>query len=238
MKYHHYVSLFVSFALLWTSVLCSPARANVLDIDAFVQAMQTQSQKYTTFRTQFTQNLFHKASNTHEMRHGELLFQKPLLLRWETTKPTKELLVINDTAIWNFIIDEEIVYKYPLSILQDSETILQFITGQSALSEKFDIELDSGAEEPQKAEGQTITLHLYAKNPQQTLTEAILLVDEKSKTIQKVTLYDFYGNENSLQFHNAKYDVVLNSHHFAFTVPDGVDVEDKSGDAQSQKLFQ
>ena len=79
-------------ALLWLT----PA-ANAADLAAVIQ------QRYETlnsFSADFEQTLTHKESGSVERRQGSLLFQKPLLIRWQTAKPHEETLVVTAKEIW------------------------------------------------------------------------------------------------------------------------------------------
>ncbi len=80
-------------------------------------------QRYETlksFSAEFEQTLTHKESGSVERRQGSLLFQKPLLIRWQTAKPHEETLVVTAREIWDYLPDEEVAYRYPPSLVRDS----------------------------------------------------------------------------------------------------------------------
>ncbi|MFV0421568.1 LolA family protein [Oleidesulfovibrio sp.] len=219
----------VSLAILLVTGLVAPCFA--ADTAALVQRIESQSRAFNTLSTDFTQTLKHQQSGTTETRTGTISFKKPQALRWETTAPSKELIVINDDAIWNYLVDEEVVYKYPLEMLKDSSSILRFVTGQGEIESDFEVEHEG-------TEDGLTKLHLYPFRPQQTLTEATLWVNETAE-IHKVMIVDFYGNENTLTFSNMKFDAPVTDKKFAFTPPKGVDLEDRtSSTVMEKKLFQ
>ena len=105
-------------------------------------------QRYDTlqsFSAEFEQKITHKESGAVETRYGTLHFKKPLLIRWETKKPIKETLVVTGKEIWDYIPEEEVAYRYPHDLVQDSRSIIQVLTGQAALSKDFDIK-EEGSE--------------------------------------------------------------------------------------------
>ena len=117
-------------------VLLVASAAQAADIAATIQARY---EKLRTFSATFEQTLTHKESGSVEKRQGNLLFQKPLLIRWQTDKPHEETLVVTHKEIWDYLADEEIAYRYPLELVRDSRTIIQVITGQAALTKDFDV---------------------------------------------------------------------------------------------------
>lgn len=220
----------LSFLLAFMAV--APAfAAEAAATAALVKAIEAKSRSYDTLTADFTQTLKHQQSGTTEERTGSITFKKPQALLWKTLEPANELIIINDEAIWNYLVEEEVVYKYPLEMLKDSSSILRFVTGQGAIETDFEVELEGNEEGLTK-------LHLYPYSPQPTLTEAVLWVDEDA-TIKKVMIIDFYGNENTLTFSRMELNPKVSNTAFTFTPPDGVDLEDRtSSTVMEKKLFQ
>ena len=191
-------------------------------------------QRYDTlqyFSAEFEQKLTHKESGAVETRYGTLHFKKPLLIRWETKKPIKETLVVTGKEIWDYIPEEEVAYRYPHDLVQDSRSIIQVLTGQAALSKDFDIK-EEGSENGMRK------IRLYPKDPTPQMVEALIWVDAQT-FIRRVDLVDFYGNHNDVNFTKFIPDVMLGSGTFQFTPPKGVDVEDRTDKAkvQERELF-
>lgn len=182
--------------------------------------------KYATIdalRADFTQVLIHKESGSKEQRSGVISFKKPLLLRWETRSPDPELLIVGKEAVWNAFPDEEIAYKYSLDLARDSRSIAQVISGQVQLSEDFYVE-DKGTENG------ALHLVLYPKEPAQSMVEARLWLAPDSLLIQKIRVYDFFGNENEISFSRHEPGASLPDKQFSYTPPGGWIVEDKTRD--------
>ena len=181
-------------------------------------------------KASFEQRLTHRESGSVEQRQGSLYFQKPLLIRWETSKP-HELIVINEKEVWNYLADEEIAYRYSPQLVQDSRTIIQVITGQARLDKDFSVKVLG-------KDGNLQKLQLYPKEPTPELVEATLWIDPNSKLIRRATITDFYGNSNDISFTELNLNTKMSEDLFKFNAPKGVEVEDRIGkDIQEKKLF-
>lgn len=220
------------FRSLWmclTLILLTlaPAFAAGLEVE-----LQKNYEQIKTFKATFTQKLTHKESGSVEERKGTLLFQKPLLVRWETAKPHAELLVITPKEIWDYLPDEELAYRYPPQLVQDSRSLIQVITGQARLDQDFSVTAKGEEQGLQK-------LALFPKDPKPELVEAVIWVDAKAKLIRKAVIVDFYGNSNEVTFSEITPNVTHPASTFAFTPPKGVEVEDRMDrEVQERPLFQ
>ena len=216
------------FALAAGLVLMAATAAQASDIANTIQARY---EKLRTFSATFEQTLTHKESGSVEKRQGNLLFQKPLLIRWQTDKPHEETLVVTNKEIWDYLADEEIAYRYPLELVRDSRTIIQVITGQAALTKDFDVKEDG-------QENGLAKLHLYPKEAAPQMVEALLWVEPATGYIRRASIIDFYGNSNDVRFTQFKPDVSLKASDFTFTAPKGVEVEDRiDRKVQERELF-
>ena len=199
--------------------LSTPAFAK--DMASTISQMQSAYASMQSFRAEFEQQLLHRESGVTEKRSGTLTFQKPLLVRWETAAPHPELLLVTDKEIWNYLPDEELAYRYPRAMAEDSRSLIQVVTGQSSLNRDFDVEPAQSAED-----GALVHLMLYPKDPTTELTEAQLWIDPANSLIKRVMVMDFYGNTNTIELKNLKADAHISPSDFRFTPPSGTEVED------------
>ncbi len=178
-----------------------------------------------TFSAEFDQTLTHKESGSVEKRHGKLLFQKPLRIRWQTQKPHEELLIVTDSDIWNYLPDEKIAYRYQTAIIKGSSSIIQVITGQAVLTKDFDVKLAGLENGMQK-------LLLYPKEPSTQLVEAQIWVEPGTGYIRRGRSVDFYGNTNEISFTKFSPNAELRDGDLRFTPPKGTEVEDRRKDME------
>lgn len=174
--------------------------------------------KAKTITANYTQTLIHKDSGNEEVRSGKFFIKRPNLVRWVTQKPAKELLIVNNEAVWNYLEDEEVVYKYPKDLANESQNALLFLLGDRTVDSDFYVE--DGDEKG--------TYMLFPKEPKADLTEATIWLDETACTIKRLRIVDFYGNVNDLTFSDVQFDTTVKDSLFSFTPPAGVDVEDNT----------
>lgn len=206
--------------------LAAPAHAQTL-----ITEIQNTYEKIHSIQARFTQALTHKESGSVENRTGTLHFTKPLLVRWETAKPHAETLVITAKEIWDYLPDEEIVYKYPPQLVQDSRSLIQVVTGQARLDKDFDVKEEG-------EEGGLLKLRLYPKDPAPQMVEALMWVDPKTKLIRKASIIDFYANTNHIAFTEIQPNATMPKNIFSFTPPKGVEVEDRTDNkVEERELF-
>ncbi len=206
-----------TFALL---LLCLvPHLALAAAKDELAKAVQEKYAGIQAFTATFTQTLFHRDSGTKDERKGELTFKKPRLFRFETKPPFAQLMIANDELIWDYIPDDRVAYQYSLSMLDQSASILNVITGQS----RFDADF---AVYEEKAEGSLRVLMLFPHEPSTQFVEAKLWIHSKSFFIDRVIITDFYGNTNEMRFEKIVTNPSLPKSRFVFTPPKGVDIED------------
>lgn len=200
--------------------------------DPVAAAVQKRYESIKGMRAEFTQILEHQESGSKEERKGVLYFAKPLQVRWETASPIPEVLLVTPSVIWNVFPDENMAYKYPPELSEESGSIVRVVTGQSNLEKDFTIE-NKGTK------GGLALLTLYPKTPTTSMTEAELTVEAKTGAIKHVTIIDFYNNRNSITFTSQTLDPRLDAALFTFSPAKGMKVEDRTkGGVMSKPLMQ
>jgi len=165
-----------------------------------------------------------------DKREGKIWFRQPSQVRWETTAPEKELLVVGPEFAWDYIPDEELAIKYGVASLLDSKTILRFLSGQANIKEDFVVKTEwPGADDVRAKWGQDLTvLQLLPKEAEPGMVLAFVGVEPDTGLLRQVMIVDFYGNGNEVTLSNVETDVDLAPDMFAFTPPEGAHVEDNT----------
>lgn len=216
----------ISLSLIICLSLVGTAQAK-----GIIEEIQSKYEKIDSIAASFSQSLLHKESGAEEKRTGTLHFKKPLQVRWETAKPHPETLVITAKEIWDYLPDEEIVYKYAPQLVQDSRSLIQVVTGQARLDKDFDVKEEG-------EEGGLLKLRLYPKEPSPQMVEAIIWVDPTSKLIKKASIIDFYSNINQITFTQISPNAALPKDVFTFIPPKGIAVEDRTDNkVEERELF-
>ena len=232
LKKMFYKFIFV-FALTLAGTLGNTNSAFAADLNQTLDKMQQVYQNVNSMVSNFTQTLLHKESGGIQTRQGVLKFKKPMLVHWDVAGTDKETLVITKNEIWDYLADEEVAYRYSLELVEDSNSFIRVVTGQANVRQDFEAEL----------QGETngvAEIRLYPRNPTQQLTEAYLWVDVHTGIIKKLKIFDFFGNENSVEFASTDLNARLPDSTFTFTPPKGVEVEDRIENNQvpEKSLFQ
>lgn len=219
-------AVFCALLVLWTL----PA-ASAEDAARYAELIRKRYETLKSFNADFEQTLTHKESGSEEKRKGRLLFQKPLRIRWQTAEPHEETLVVTDKEIWDYLPDEEIAYRYPPSLVSDSRSIIQVLTGQSVMTRDFDVKV-AGTEDG------LVRLLLYPHEPAPQMVEAAIWIEPESGYIRRAKIIDFYGNANDVRFTGFTPDVRIAPIEFRFKPPADVEVEDRiDRTVQERELF-
>jgi len=208
----------------------SPLGVQAAAQDTLASAVQKRYATIDALTATFTQTLTHQESDSKEVRQGILSFKKPRLLRFETEAPYAQCIIANDELIWDYLPDESVAYQYALSMLEESASIYNVMTGQSRFDTDFVVQEEAD-------DGAWRVLVLFPNEPSTQFIEAKLWIHAKTYLMERVIITDFYGNTNEVRFKNIRINPVLPASTFVFTPPPGVDVEDTRGDAEIGDSF-
>lgn len=201
--------------------LLIPALGHFALAQEITDRIQKQYESTNSFTCSFEQKLTNAASGETQHREGTIAFRQPQLIRWETTEPEKELLLVGEDAVWNYFAEEEVAYKYRVDQIFQSKTMLRFISGAANLKEDFKVVnqgTDSGWEK----------IKLIPKKPEPGLVLAYLWIESESALLRQVLIVDFFGNGNQLTLNDLILNVELDASQFTFVPPEGVEVLDNT----------
>ena len=211
----HVRKILIMFAVIVSALLPAAAQANKI-----ADAIQKRYDSLNSFQSDFQQELTNAASGSVEKRSGKIWF-KQSLVRWETHKPEKELLVVGKSAVWNYFEADNVAMKYRTSQVFNSKTMIRFLSGKANLKEDFKIE-------EQGNENGMVKLRLVPKEPEPTMVLAYIWVDTKTSLLGRVLIVDFFGNGNQVSLTNLSLDKRADAKLFEFTPPSGAQVKDNT----------
>ncbi|WP_432736262.1 outer membrane lipoprotein chaperone LolA [Maridesulfovibrio sp. FT414] len=209
------------FRILIIAISILLAFSSFAQADELTAEIQKTYDSIKTFKADFSQTLTNAASKEQEIRSGKIIFKQPSLLRWESVKPEKELLIVGESVVWDYFPDDKLALKYRTKQLFNSKTMIKFISGQARLEEDFVVE-------NQGDDNGLIKLKLLPLEPETGLVLAYVWVDPIKKMLVKTLVVDFYGNGNEVAMSNIEIDPEVADSEFQFTPPEGVDVEDNT----------
>jgi outer membrane lipoprotein carrier protein len=199
-------------------LLALPLKANA---NPLTDAIQKRYDSIQHFQTDFQQELTNAASGVVEKRSGKIWFKQPSLVRWDTVKPEKELLVVGQHQVWNYIEADKLAMKYRTNQVFNSKTMIRFLSGKANLKEDFKV-VEQGTED-----GLT-KVRLVPKEPEPTMVMAYIWVDPKTSLLGRVLIVDFFGNGNLVILKNLTTDKRPDPKLFEFSPPSGVQIRDNT----------
>lgn len=200
-------------------LFCVLLTATGVMADDVTDMIQKRYETLQSFRAFFLQKLTNASSREVQERLGTIVFVRPMFIRWETTSPEPELLLIGQDQVWDYFPDEETAYRYTFDQVMSSKTMLRFVSGEANLKEDFTVR-DLGQE------GGFRHLQLIPKEPEPNLVEGEIWVRPDQNMLERVKLVDFFGNINELELSGIELDVPIQDEEFTLTPPPGTTILD------------
>lgn len=170
-------------------------------------------QKTSTFQASFTQTTISENNSIVQKSSGTVQFQRPGKFRWETLKPTHQVIVTNNQWLWIYDIDLKQVTKRQVN--RDMLTPARVLSSDStALLKRFKVEMGQSAGR--------VKFILLAKSKKANFKEVIIFF--VNDTLTGLSVINQIGQTNNFHFSDVKTNQPLNASLFDFTPPAGVDV--------------
>ena len=185
--------------------------------DDLTDRIQQRYDSLQSFRGFFLQKLTNASSREVQERLGSITFKRPRFIRWETTSPENELLIIGQDTVWEYFPEEETVYRYSVEQVLSSKTMIRFLSGEANLKDDFIVE-DLGTD------GDFRHLKIVPMEPEPNLVEGELWVRPGQDMLEKIKLVDFFGNINELELTGIEIDVTVEEKDFVLSPPKGTEV--------------
>jgi outer membrane lipoprotein carrier protein len=211
-------------AILLLIFFTAPAwGAEPLALDEVVRKIQDTYEKTGQVKAHFTQTVVLKAMKKSEKEEGVFYFKKPKRMRWVYSKPSAKELVINPQKAWLYVPADKVVYVQDADSLFKSTVSVRFLAGIGKLRDDFKI---SFAVEKETEKADSYLLDLVPIKPEEGVKKLQIAVNRESFQINRVVLFDPYGNVTTLVFSAIELNKDLPDSFFNFKVPAGVDVMD------------
>ncbi len=190
--------------------------AGLIQASSVAERLQDHYETIESFQAGYVQILTNAATKEQEERVGRIFFKKPLSVRWESTSPEEELLLIDEDTVWNYFPEENSLYRYETDEILTSRNMIRFISGQARLTEDFQVE-------EQDMEDGLHKIKLVPKNPEPDLVLAYIWSDDEGM-MRRILLVDFFGNGNELRLKDIELNPDLDEDLFKFTPPEDAEV--------------
>jgi outer membrane lipoprotein carrier protein len=170
------------------------------------------------FKSNFKQVYRDIAAGDKKVRWGKVYFKTPGKMRWdyydkEGLEDRTKTLVSDGDYLWIYELEFQQVFKECLSEKQ-LPTSLKFLMGKGQLLDDFDVSFteESTREAPE--------LELVPKEPTPKYKKLHFKVDADAEQVTETTVFDPYGNTNTIHFNEVTLNSNLPDSGFAFEPPE------------------
>lgn len=188
--------------------------------------IQTFYRETSDFKATFKQVYHGVAAGEKKVRWGRVYFKTPGNMRWdyyeqEALEDRTKTLVSDGNELWVYELEFQQVFKECLSEKQ-LPTSLKFLMGQGELLADFNVSFteESTRESPE--------LELVPKKPTPKYKKLHFKVDSDAEQVTKTTVFDPYGNTNTIHFREVAINSNLPDSGFEFEPPENARIIKKN----------
>jgi outer membrane lipoprotein carrier protein len=216
----------IAFSLL-ALLVALPAPAKEKSPEELGQALVQRVQRYyrraQDFSARFDQLYTYVAFQRTRESTGKVEVKRPGLLRWESDKPDKLVIVLDGKDYWQYSPeDNSVLHKAGFSSDQLSSAFT-FLWGKGDLLQEFAARAVPRPEVAGLPAGDAV--ELVPRQPQPQVKKLVFIVGQTGQVLASLVT-DSQDNLNRLVFHDAKLNGHLPDAHFKFEPPKGATVTD------------
>ena len=189
-----------------------------------IDRVQRYYRKAKDFTATFDQLYTYVAFGRTQEATGIVHVKRPGLLRWETNKPEKTIIVLDGKDYWQFTPeDKQVTVKRGFSSNQLSSAFT-FLWGKGDLNKDFSAKaVERPADVPGLPEGEAV--ELLPREPQPSVHKLLFVVGKDGQVLASLVT-DGQDNLNRLVFKGVKLNGHLKDDLFKFVPPEGANVSD------------
>ena len=211
MSVRHYLAAATVLAALFSA---SVLTAQQQSAEALAQALQQRYDKVDDFRASFVQTtkggVLRIQSKAGE---GTVAVKKPGKMRWDYSKPEKQLIVSDGVRVYNYdpATRELDVAQVPTD--DQAPTATLFLSGKGNILRDFKV---SKVDSPVKG---TLALRLDPRKAQTDYTYLVVAFDPSSYQIRGLVTHDDQGGDTTIVFTDIKQNTNIPDKTFTFVEP-------------------
>ncbi len=182
--------------------------------------VQTTYKSFSDLQAKFVQRATNRLSGVTQQASGRLFLKWPGKMRWEYDTPEPRLFLIDGKTLWSYSpLERQAVAQEISGALSTGPIGILF--GLSSLRRDFRVRtiLHGGAKD-----GQDYLLDLVPKGQDLSFKRVVLAVHRETFLIQRLTVFDLYGNTTVIDLADLKVNDGLKEGLFQFSPPPGTDV--------------
>ncbi len=210
----------IGLAALLLSSTPFPFVASALTAEEVADKVQATYKSFSDLQARFVQRATNRLSGMSQEASGRLFLKWPGKMRWEYEKPEQRLFLIDGKTLWSYSPTER------QAVVQDVSGALGtgpigILFGISSLRRDFRVReiIHAGTRDSQE-----YLLDLVPRKEDLSFKRVILAIDRESFLIQRLTVFDLYGNTTAVDLSNPEVNGGLKDGLFEFSPPPGTDL--------------
>ena len=212
------------FIIVSIFILASVSSAKQNDtLEKVIDNIQNKYESIETFHADFVQEAEVKVLETVERAHGEVWFKKPGNMRWDYHRPTKDKIVSNGDTIWYYNEAEKQVVESSYDNLKGESNSTTLLSGLANIKELFNYKFAT-IENKKPETNDLIELSPKDSSEEGTFDQIIISVNKSNSLVDKIYLYDPFGNLTTISLRNFELNKTIKKSVFHFKPPRGSEV--------------
>ena len=197
-----------------------PFVASALTAEEVADKVQATYRSFSDLQAGFVQRATNRLSGATQEASGRLFLKWPGKMRWEYEMPEPRLFLIDGKTLWSYSPAERQAVAQDVSGAISTSPI-GILFGLSSLRRDFRVRtiLHAGARDSQE-----YLLDLAPRGQDLSFKRVILAVDRERFLIQRLTVFDLYGNTTIVDLSDLQVNPGLKDSLFQFSAPPGTDV--------------
>ncbi|MGH7885200.1 MAG: outer membrane lipoprotein chaperone LolA [Thermodesulfobacteriota bacterium] len=213
---------FLIISIFFVLNVIAAASADSPDIEAVVGKVQENYEKIHSYHADFTQEAEVKALSTVQKADGEVWFKKPGLMRWNYYKPNKDEIVSDGKSIWYYSAGENQVIESPIENMEGSDSSTTLLSGLGNLKKLFNYKFSSAS--ATDSSGNYLVDLSPREQDIENFSKVTIMVDKKSYMVNRIFLYDPFGNTTTINLKNLEINKNISDSTFTFKKPKNAEI--------------
>ncbi len=190
--------------------------------DAVIEKIENKYKKINDYYASFRQEQTVTALDKVQTNVGELWIKKPGKVRWNYNVPKNEQIISDGSYLWYYYVEEKYAIKRDLKELGSDTNLLSILSDLNNLKKIYNINISKTTIE---ANRYYLVELIPVDSEDDSVNKQILAVNMDSLIIERMYIYDAFGNKSTIKFSDIKINKGIKNAVFEFKAPKDVDVQ-------------
>ncbi len=215
------MKVFVTVLTLLFSIT-SIAFANGSAQDAIIEKIENKYKKVNDYYASFRQEQPVASLDKVQTNIGELWIKKPGKIRWNYNIPKSEHIISDGKYWWYYYVEEKYAAKRDVRDTGGNSSILSILSDLSNLQKLYKINISRTAIEGVKY---YLVELIPVDSEDDSVNKQILAVKMDTLLIERMYIYDAFGNKSTIKFSDIKINKGIKNSVFEFKAPKDVEIQ-------------